>query len=214
MTAATAVGWVYTEHCDCGCGKPNFYLVDEHYEGGKVASYHSAQIKAHRARLGGLPIQATYLDSTAFGKTLMGQKGTKRQDELYSVADEYGDYDIWAIPNQKDWSVGYNRISELLLTDPNHTHPITGEPGSPHFLVSNTCTEFVTEIERYKWRIVKNAVEPTHDEPADGHDHHMDGLNGFLASRPADVVEFIPPKPDSLEWELAGWENPVSHMSM
>lgn len=213
LTAATAVGWIYTEQCDCGCGKTNYYLVDEHYEGGKTISYHSAQIKAHRIRLGNYPIQATYLDSQAFSKTLMGTKGTPRENELYSVADEYIDYDILPVPNQKDWKVGYDRLSELLLIDPSHVHPVTGILGAPHFLVMNTAKQFVQEIETHKWRIVKNAAEPRKDEPADGHDHHMDGLNGFLASRPADVILFQVPQEDSLEQSLSLFDQPSGHMA-
>lgn len=213
LTAATAVGWVYTEQCDCGCNKTNYYVVDEHYEGGKTVSYHSAQIKAHRYRLGNPPIQATYLDSQAFSKTLMGSKNTPRENELYSVADEYIDNDILPVPNQKDWKVGYDRLSELLLIDPNHIHPVTGIKGAPHILVMNTAKQFTQEIETHKWRIVKNAAEPRKDEPADGHDHHMDGINGFLASRPADVIQFIPPDPpsvDEMELLFASYD---SHMA-
>ena len=213
LTAATAVGWVFTEQCTCGCNQYNYFLIDEHYEGGKTVSYHAAQIKGHRTRLLNFPVQATYLDSQAFSKTLMGQTGTKRQDELYSVADEYMDHDIYPIPNQKDWSVGYNRICELLAIDENHTHPITGAKGAPHLLVANTLRNTIEEFETHKWRVVKNAIEPTKDEPADGHDHIMDGLNGFLASRPADVITFIPPKPEwNLDMELDYFNSPTSHM--
>ena len=55
-------------------------------------------------------------------KTLMGQKGTPREDELYSVADEYYDNDIAVLPNQKDWDAGYNRISEMLIIDEDHVN--------------------------------------------------------------------------------------------
>lgn len=213
LTAATAVGWVYTEQCDCGCGKTNYYLVDEHYEGGKTVSYHAAQIKAHRLRLGSHPIQASYLDSQAFSKTLMGSKGTPKENELYSVADEYIDNDILPVPNQKDWKVGYDKLSQLLLVDPDHVHPVTGIKGAAHFLVMNTAKQFTQEIETHKWRIVKNAAEPRKDEPADGHDHHMDGINGFLASRPADVIQFVPPTEHDIEDSLRLFEQPTSHMA-
>lgn len=213
LTAATAVGWVYTEQCECGCNKTNYYLVDEHYEGGKTISYHAAQIKAHRMRLGNLPIQATYLDSQAFSKTLMGTKGTPKENELFSVADEYVEYDIYPVPTQKDWKVGYDRLSQLLIVDQDHVHPVTGIKGAPHFLVFNTCTNFIQEIETHKWRIVRNAAEPRQDEPADGHDHHMDGINGFLASRPADVIAFTPPAEPDWTHELDMFDTTTTHMA-
>jgi hypothetical protein len=214
LTAATAVGWVYSERCTCGCAKQNFYLFDEHYEGGKVISYHTAQIKARRLRLEGYPIQATYLDSQAFSRSLMGAPGTPREDSLYSVADEYIDHGISVVPTQKDWKVGYDRISELLLVDPLHVHPLTGDRGAPHLLVADTVGNFIKEIETHKWKIVKNALEPRRDEASDGNDHHMDALNGFLASHPAEVVEFTPAVEEwSLEKDLAQFTPSMSHMA-
>lgn len=214
LTAATAVGWIYSEHCDCGCDKTNFYLMDEHYEGGKTVSYHAAQVKAHRLRLNNFPVQCTYLDSQAFSKTLMGSKGTPKENELYSVADEYLDNGIMVIPNQKDWPVGYDKFSELLQVDPRHVHPITGVQGAPHFLCSITCQNFIGEVETHKWKVVKTAIEPRKDEAADGNDHHMDGINGFLASRPAEVVQFVPPQEYDWEHELDSLDNNhKSHMA-
>lgn len=200
MTAETAVGWIAVQQCTCGCERLNFYLIDEHYEGNKVVSYHSAQIKNHREKLGHR-IQATYLDSQAFSKTLMGQKSTPREDELYSVADEYMDNQIYPVPNQKDWDAGYNRISELLANDPNHVHPITGKLGAPHFYVMQNCTHFISEIESYKWKKVRNNIRGTYtaEEPQDGHDHHMDGLNGFLTSRPVEYIQHTPTD-ETPEW--------------
>lgn len=215
LTAATAVGWVYVEDCDCGCFRQNYYVIDEHYEGGKTVSYHAAQIKAHRLRLEGFPVQATYLDSQAFSKTLMGSTGTPRENELYSVADEYLGNEISVIPNQKDWKVGYDRISDLLLPDPDHVHPFTGVRGAPHLLVANTCGNFIAEIETHKWKVVKTSIEPRKDEAVDGNDHHMDGLNGLLASRPAEVITFTPPVDDEWEFEksLMMFQEPSNHMA-
>jgi hypothetical protein len=218
LTAPTAVGWVFVELCDCGCGRTNYYVLDEHYEGGKTISYHAAQIKAHRARLGDPPIQATYLDSQAFSKTLMGSKGTPKENELYSVADEYLEHDIFPVPTQKDWKVGYDKLSSLLLVDPTHTHPVTGIKGAPHLLILNTCKAWIQEIETHKWRVIRHtASESRRDEPADGHDHHMDGINGFLASRPADIIELTLPAStpeDTFEAELSAFSTPsYSHMA-
>lgn len=200
LTAETAVGWVAVQQCDCGCERLNYYLLDEHYEGKRVVSYHAASIKAVRERLP-FPVKATYLDSQAFSKTLMGQTGTPREDDLYSVADEYMDNQIYPVPNQKDWDAGYNRINELLLIDPQHVHPVTGKLGAPHLYVLNHCTNFISEIESYKWKKVRNTIQGTvsREEPQDGHDHHMDGLNGFLTSRP---VEYLQPQPvdDTPAW--------------
>lgn len=216
LTSATAVGWLYTEHCDCGCERDNYYLLDEHYEGGRVVSYHAAQIRAHRVRLGDRPVAATYLDSQSFSKSLMGVKGTPREDELYSVADEYQDNDIFPVPTQKDWKVGHNRFGELLVVDEKHVNPITGEQGSAHFLCFDTCVHFIEEIEEHKWKKVKNAIEQHKDEPADGKDHHMDGLRNLLSSRPTEYIKYTPTVDERDQWlehELGMWESVgQSHM--
>lgn len=183
LTAPTAVGWVVVETCRCGCDKLNYYVVAEHYEGHKTVSYHAQQMRNVRASLTH-PVLGTYLDGQAFSKTLMGQKGTPKENELYSVADEYMEHGIYPVPNQKDWQAGYNRIGELLLPDPSHAHPVTGEPGAPHLFAFSHCTHFIDEICGYKWKKVRGHGS-FREEPSDKDDHHMDGLNGLLTSRPS-----------------------------
>lgn len=180
-TAPTAVGWVAIEACECGCQQDNFYLIAEHYEAEKPVSYHAAIIKAIRGQIPN-QILATYLDSAAFAKTYAKFKGD--EDKLYAISDEYHDHDIWCVRNQKDWDTGYNRITELLLDDPTHCHPVTGQPGAPHFLIMNQCHNAITEFERYKWK-QNRLTDRVSEEPVDRDDHHMDGLNGLFASRPA-----------------------------
>lgn len=212
--APTAVGFVLVEECQCGCGKYNYFVVDEYYQSGLVVSKHVEAIKAKEANLSWEP-QARYLDNQAFSKILMGQKGTAREDELYSVADEYMDHGCGVLPNQKDWDAGYNRIGEALQVDERHTHPLTGKRGAPHLLVATRCTHFVEEIESYKWKRVKNAAQSTTSEPADGHDDLMDGLNGFLTSRPAHLeYTNLEKKARDIEAELDGYDAAPGHMGL
>ena len=213
FTAPTAVGWVVIQKCDCGCDRLNYYLVDEHYEKEKVVSFHAAGIRMHRERLP-YKLLATYLDSQAFSKTLMGGTGTPRENELYSVADEYMDHQIFAVPNQKDWKAGHNRVGELLSIDPNHVHPVTGQQGAPHLFVLSHNVNFIYEIETYKWKKVRNQVTVS-DEPADGNDNHMDGLNGFITSRPTEYRPAMEVERDPV-WvhELDMLEMAKGHMSL
>lgn len=200
--APTAVGWVIIQECDCGCQQLNYFIVDEHYEGEKTVSYHCQQIKAHRESLP-YQVKGTYIDSQAFSRTLMGQKGTPREDQIYSFADEYMDNGVYPVPNQKDWNAGHNRINELLALDPSHIHPVTGEPGAPHLFVIDKCTHFISEIEGYKWKKARNSVAGDFkEEPMDGNDHHMDGLNGFLSSRPMDVKFSLPHEQPTDDWDI------------
>ncbi len=190
----------------------------EHYEGNKVVSYHSAIIKQKRVNLPGA-VSITYLDSQAFSKTLMGQKGTPREDQLYSIADEYVENGIYVVPNQKDWDAGYNRITEVFQSDPNHIHPLTGEKGAPHCYVFANCPHFIGEVDSYRWKKVRTG-SAFKEEPQDDDDHHMDGLNGFLTSRPGGrptVVGGIELRKDNPSW-LADLEREsmgsVSHMAL
>jgi hypothetical protein len=133
----------------------------------------------------------------------MGQTGTPREDQLYSVADEYMDHGIYPVANQKDWSSGYNRINELLSLDVNHIHPVTGEPNAPHLFVLDKCTNFIKEIEGYKWKKARNAISSDRrEEPQDGNDHHMDALNGFLTSRPMDIKFVLPTDSNDTDWDI------------
>lgn len=186
LTSATAVGWVVPRECNCGCNKTDFFVIAEHYVGGRGTSYHASCIKTIRTQLQ-RTILATYLDSQAFSKTQVRNPkellSNPNLDELYSYADQYLDEEIFVIPNQKAWEAGYDRITELLVPDDKHKHPVTGRLGAPHLYVYSGCTQFIREIEGYKWKRVK-ASENYKEEPVDHDDHLMDGLNGFMTSRP------------------------------
>lgn len=169
----TAVGWwAIDEHGNC-------FLVDEHYEGGgKPVSYHAQIIKAKRAALNH-PIAVTYLDAHCWARD------QSKGEHVYSIADEYRDHGIYAIPGQKDWNTAYNRINEHLTSDPTHRHPITGELGAPRLYVFEHCTCFIHEKLGYRWKKQRGTVNRNApDEPIDYMDHHMDEEAYFFASRP------------------------------
>ncbi len=200
LTAPTAVGWVVPMECHCGCDKVDYYVVAEHYVGGRGTSYHATAIKSIRSQLA-RTIEATFLDSQAFSKTQVRNArelaANPNLDELYSYADQYLDEEIFVLPNQKAWEAGYDRITELLVPDEIHRHPVTGRLGAPHLYVFNTCMHFIHEIEGYKWKKVK-ASESFKEEPVDKDDHHMDGINGFFTSRPLPAKHVDKPKdPDA-----------------
>ena len=213
FSAPTAVGWTVVNRCDCGCGKQNFYLVDTYAQRERPVSEHAIQIKSRRAQLP-YKLHASYLDSQAFSKNQSGTKGSKWEDKLYSIADEFMEYQIIPIPNQKDWDAGHNRILEALALDPAHRHPVTGQYGAPHFFVFSHCQDFITQIESYKWKKVKDQIN-LKDEPQDGGDDFMDGLNGFLTSRPTEIDRPAPPPAYDIEDELDQLDRTsASHMGL
>lgn len=189
LTAPTAVGWVVIEHCLCGCGKPNYYVIDEHYVSSKVPEYHCDQIKQHRQELGRHVI-STEMDSQAFYATNVQTVTAANESRIYSLSQLYIEQGIYVRRNQKDWDGGSMRLSAAMMPDSNHTHPITGEKGAPHFFVFSRCKWFLYEITNYKWKKRKNTHETT-EEPSDHDDHHMDGIISFMAGRPEHRV--VPP---------------------
>ena len=214
FSAPTAVGWVVVQRCDCGCGKQNFFLVDTYGKREKPVSEHALQIKAHRERLPHT-LLASFLDSQAFSKNQTGTKDSKWEDKLFSVADEFMDHGIIPIPNQKDWDAGHNRILEMLAIDPDHVNPITGQRGAAHFMVSSHCVEFIEQIESYKWKKVKEKFN-LKDEPQDGGDDWMDGLNGFITSRPSEIERAVVLPTYDIEDELSKMDSQHSgsHMGL
>lgn len=201
LTSPTAVGWIVPVECDCGCEKTDYFVIAEHYVAGRAVYYHSQCIKTMRQQLG-RHVHATYLDSQAFSKSqTRSQKelnANPNLDELYSYADQYLEQEIFVLPNQKDWDTGYDHITQLLECDDTHKHPVTGRVGAPHLYVLNTCPNFRNEIEGYMWKRVKETGQHK-EEPADNNDHLMDGLNGFLTSRPA------PTRAVGVGWDEAAW---------
>ena len=169
----TAVLWIAVDEDE------NWYILDEHYEGnGKPVQYHALCIKARRAQLG-TRIQMSWMDAHCWARD------QSRGDTVFSVADEYLEHGIVAIPGQKSWDVSYNRILEHLWVDPAHRHPFTGELGAPRLYVAAHCTNTIREFLSYKWKKQSGTIlrnQP--DIPIDHDDHAMDALAYFAASGP------------------------------
>ena len=217
LTAPTAVGWVVPYECQCGCGKTDYYVIAEHYVGGRGTAYHATCMKTIRTQLE-RPVLATYLDSQAFSRNQVRNNieltNNPNLDELYSFADQFMDNDIFVMPNQKAWEVGYDQITELLNIDEHHLHPVTGKKGAPHLYVFSNCQHFIAEIETYKWKKIK-AAEQYKEEPVDKDDHHMDGFNGLLTSRPQAVSHKpIPKDPDAWWLKELEEEDGLTHSHM
>ena len=173
----TAIGWVAIFDCDCGCSGQNVIILDESYEAKKPVSYHCTVIRHKRSQIP-QKIQGTYMDRASFGKHQV-KEHADGTNELWGVADEYMELGIHPLATNKSWDAGRNRISELLKVDPNHINPLTGQAGAPHLLVKDCCPNVIFEFQTYSWK-----DRPGIEEPRDKDDHHMDGLNNLLVSRP------------------------------
>ncbi len=180
-TSTTAVGWVVVQRCECGCGKVNYFVIGEHYVASAHPEYHASQIKFFRQELK-RPVTGTYMDAQAFSRNQVARVTESTMSQIYSIAQLYQEYGIYATRNQKKWDVGYMRLTEALADDPTHLHPVTGQLGAPHWLVSSDCPHWIEEVVNYKWKARKGGIGK--EEPIDRDDHHMDGSVGFIAGRP------------------------------
>ena len=76
---------------------------------------------------------------------------------------------------------------------------MTGIVGAPHLYVLSHCRHWVYEIEHYKWKKARPG-QTVSDEPEDRHDHHMDGMNGFVTGRPEAGVRRVEEREDEPAW--------------
>lgn len=155
----------------------NCFIVDEHYEAGKLVKHHAQEI--HRRRvLYKLPTY-TVLDASASQK----DPNTGR-----SVVDEYWDNGIPTIPSDRHVPARINRIAEWLMFDPSHPHPITGEireEGWPKLYIFANCVELIEHIQQYQWKKKPpTAEEDAKERPLEKDDHDVDALGYILMTRP------------------------------
>lgn len=152
FTNPTAITWIATDW------DGNMFVFDEHYEAGKVVSYHADQIKARKYE-----DVAGYADPSIFSKTQV------RKEELHSIADEYHAYGITLRPADNTLLSGINKVNECFKTG--------------RLKIFKNCVNTIREVENWKWRKLKPGVyknEP--DEPMDKDDHSCDALRyGVMA---------------------------------
>jgi len=167
----TAVLWAALDD------KGNCFIVDEHYEAGRLVGYHAKQILQTRLHYK-LPTY-TVIDASAAQK----DPNTGR-----SVIDEYWDNGISTIPSDRHVPARINRIAEWLMLDPNHPHPITGElrdEGWPKLYIFANCVELVEHIQQYQWKKKPpQQEEDAKERPLEKDDHDVDALGYILMTRP------------------------------
>lgn len=152
FTNPTAVLWMAVDW------DGSIICYDEHYEAGKVVSYHAEQIKARKV------IDARMVaDPSIFSRT----QTTK--NELHSIADEYNSYGVSLQPADNTLLAGINKVNEAFKNG--------------KLKITKNCVNTIREVENWKWRKLKPGVyknEP--DEPIDKDDHTCDALRyGVMA---------------------------------
>jgi len=167
----TAVLWAAFD--DLG----NCFIVDEHYEAGKLVGHHARAIHEKRAFYK-LPIY-TVIDASASHE----DPNTGR-----SVIDEYWDYGIVTIPSDRHVPARINRVAEWLMLNKEWANPVTGntrEDGWPKLYIFRNCINLIEHVQQYQWKKKPPMKEEdAKEQPLEKDDHDVDALGYILMTRP------------------------------
>lgn len=184
----TAVLWVTFDE------KGNCFVVDEHYEAGKLVSHHAEKIHEKRASGWGTP-RYTVIDASAAQQ----DPNTGR-----SVIDEYWDKGIITIPSDRHPFARINRVAEWLRLDPEHPHPLTGETreeGWPRLYIFKNCVNLIEHVRQYQWKKQPpTQEEDAKEQPLKKDDHDVDALGYVLMTRPEITAKPINSTPGPNDW--------------
>ena len=138
----------------------NLFIYDEHYEAGKVASYHADAIKRRDIT----NVKRLWIDPSCRNKT------QRKGEVLYSIVEEYADCGLLFDPANNSVLAGINRVNEGFKAD--------------KIFIFKNCTNTIREVESYKWKKLKptdNKNRP--EEPHKKDDHACDALRYLVMSR-------------------------------
>lgn len=155
----------------------NCFIIDEHYEAGKLVGHHARAIHEKRAYYR-LPIY-TVIDASASHQ----DPNTGR-----SVIDEYWDHGIVTIPSDRHVPARINRVAEWLMLNKEWPHPLTGqvrEEGCPKLYIFKNCVQLIEHVQQYQWKKKPPMKEEdAKEQPLEKDDHDVDALGYILMTRP------------------------------
>lgn len=158
VTNPTAVLWIAIDF------DGNLFAYDEHYEAGKIVSYHSEQIKKRD--------NSRVVDW--LGDPACNAKVNQRNGQFYSIFDEYAECGIKFRPADNNVISGLNRVNEYFKAG--------------KLKIFKNCVNLKDEIDNYRWKRLnatqsKDKNEP--EQPVKKKDHLCDCLRYGVASRPS-----------------------------
>ena len=183
--------WLHFNMMDHGFNNPTAWLwaavdregrmvvYDEHYERGRVVSYHARKVHEKNLQHGITPAYS------------VGDPSIRNTDPITgtSVLIEYIDHGVPIILGNNDVRAGIDRVAGMI-----------GEDNNPHLprklYITKNCASLLYEIQRYRWatwatkkhNFEKNAKEEPHKKD----DHACDALRYGVASRPLVEDQSIP----------------------
>lgn len=183
----------------------NAFVVDEHLEAQRLASYHAGKILDRRAQWGE-PVASKIDPSAAKIDPTSGR----------SVIDEFNEQGIIVSGADNSRIAGINRLGEWLREDPSHPHPLTGElhpkhddpkepRGYPHLWIFKNCTQLIEHLPQYQWikKPPTSEIDPK-EKPLEKDDHDVDALRYVLMDRPLPTLVSNNPfdNPPNRYWQL------------
>jgi hypothetical protein len=168
-TNPTVCLWIATD------GDDNWFVTDEHYEGGKTLDYHAGVV-----------------NSKSQGKSILASYGDPSGSQWIT---EFAQRGIYITPANKEIGTNFNswvrfgieKVAEKLKQVPGRVvlYGSHRENGEPSLFVFSSCVNVIREFETYRWKEksvtqAQDLNEP--DVPEKANDHAMDALRYFAVS--------------------------------
>jgi phage terminase large subunit-like protein len=195
--------WLHVAAMDHGLNNPtawlwaavnragDIYVFDEHYEAGKVVSYHASAV---------LQKEGTHRRPPDYR---VGDPSIKARNPITgtSIHLEYIEHGVPIVLGDNTVNAGINRVSRLIR-GPLVTDDKGNQVNIPKLYVTRNCVNLIHELYRYRWgtwstkkmNYEKNKKEDPHKKD----DHAVDALRYLVASRP-EIEDWSVPEVPRLE---------------
>jgi len=195
LDLSTIRTWEWYASLDAGFNNPTAWLwhavspdnrivtFAEHYESGHTVDYHA--IAVHRKNVEHKRPPNIYI----------GDPSIRNTDPITgtSIHEEYNKFGIPIVLGNNDVRGGISRMARYFSVT---------KDGKPNWMIDPSCTNFIRELQRYRWKthINKKVADRTNplEEPLKKDDHTCDSARYFIMSRP----DLTPASPGSVSEEI------------
>lgn len=149
----------------------HIYLLDEYKVQGETAQVHAPQMIDMLNLYADFDKYEGYADPAGFAQNQQGMR--KNQSMVWSLADEYFDFDFPIVKANNQVVAGINFVRQLFSEGKIHIHP--------------RCVKLIEEIQQYQWKDQPVTQIGVHSEPEEVrkiNDHLVDALRYMLYSKP------------------------------
>lgn len=175
----------------------HIYILDEYKEQGETVQVHAPLMQQVMETYADLNKYEGYADPAGFAKTQQGMR--KNQSMVWSLADEYFDFDFPIVRANNEVVPGINFVRQLFREGKIHIHP--------------RCIKLIEELQIYQWKELPPTQIGTREEPEEVrkiNDHLVDALRYMLYSKPTAPEEEEHKRPTVLPavWPMINLDPP------